>query len=167
MKMRAYASPLFLAIALLTFGLSVYLFDRPADQIYFIPDGWQLSSADNPLFGSMGACLPSFVHVAIFILITGVLLKPWRFPIASICLLWFGIDILFELAQHPNQVMLHEQLLSAVWGSEYRDDIDYLRAYIHYLRKKLETDASQPKLIVTVPGVGYMLVMSQGERDSD
>ena len=100
MKMRAYASPLFLAIALLTFGLSVYLFDRPADQIYFIPDGWQLSSADNPLFGSMGACLPSFVHVAIFILITGVLLKPWRFPIASICLLWFGIDILFELAQH-------------------------------------------------------------------
>ena len=65
-------------------------------------------------------------------------------------------NLLYELASHPNQVMLHEQLLSAVWGSEYRDDIDYLRAYIRYLRKKLEAVPSEPELIITVPGVGYM-----------
>jgi two-component system KDP operon response regulator KdpE len=71
-------------------------------------------------------------------------------------------NLLYELARHPNQVMLHEQLLSAVWGAEYRDDIDYLRAYIRYLRKKLEAIPSEPELIVTVPGVGYMLVTLEG-----
>ncbi|HSG17399.1 MAG TPA: response regulator transcription factor [Anaerolineae bacterium] len=66
-------------------------------------------------------------------------------------------NLLYELASHPNQVMLHEQLLTAVWGPEYRDDLDYLRAYIRYLRRKLETDPSNPQYIVTSPGVGYML----------
>jgi two-component system KDP operon response regulator KdpE len=47
-------------------------------------------------------------------------------------------------------------LLTKVWGSEYRDDVDYLRSYIHYLRKKLELDSSNPKLIISSPGVGYM-----------
>lgn len=66
-------------------------------------------------------------------------------------------NLLHELATHPNQVMLHEQLLTAVWGFEYRDDIDYLRAYIRYLRRKLESDPENPQLIVTQPGVGYLL----------
>ena len=67
-------------------------------------------------------------------------------------------DLLRALAEHANQVMLHEQLLTAVWGTEYRDDLDYLRAYIRYLRQKIELDPATPKLIVTNPGVGYMLV---------
>ena len=67
-------------------------------------------------------------------------------------------NLLLQLAQHRNQVMLHEQLLGAVWGSEYRDDVDYLRAYIRYLRQKLEPDPARPKMIVTSQGVGYMLV---------
>jgi len=67
-------------------------------------------------------------------------------------------NLLHELAAHRNQVLLHEQLLTAVWGAEYRDDLDYLRAYIRYLRKKLEADPANPRLIVTSPGVGYMLV---------
>ena len=66
-------------------------------------------------------------------------------------------NLLHELAAHKNQVMLHEQLLTAVWGFEYRDDLDYLRAYIRYLRQKLEADPATPNLIVTSPGVGYML----------
>jgi two-component system KDP operon response regulator KdpE len=57
----------------------------------------------------------------------------------------------------PNRVMVHEDLLSEVWGSEYRNDIDYLRAYIRYLRAKLEADPSNPRYIVTSHGVGYML----------
>ena len=67
-------------------------------------------------------------------------------------------NLLLQLAQHRNQVLLHEQLLSAVWGAEYRDDVDYLRAYIRYLRQKLEPDPARPKMIVTSQGVGYMLV---------
>lgn len=65
--------------------------------------------------------------------------------------------LLHELAIHNNQVMLHEQLLTAVWGSEYRSDFDYLRSYIHLLRRKIEPDPSNPRMIVRVPGVGYML----------
>jgi two-component system KDP operon response regulator KdpE len=66
-------------------------------------------------------------------------------------------SLLHELATHCNQVMLHEQLLTAVWGAEYRNDLDYLRAYIHYLRQKLEPDPSNPRIILSTPGVGYML----------
>lgn len=66
--------------------------------------------------------------------------------------------LLYELARHPNQVMLHEQLLAAVWGDEYRKDEEYLRAYIYTLRKKIEMDPSDPQIIVRSPGVGYMLV---------
>ncbi len=66
-------------------------------------------------------------------------------------------NLLHELAAHHNQVLLHDQLLTAVWGSEYRDDLDYLRAYIRYLRRKLETDPSNPEYIITYQGVGYML----------
>ncbi len=71
--------------------------------------------------------------------------------------------LLHQLALHRNQVLLHEQLLTAVWGPQYRDDVDYLRAYIRYLRKKLEADPVHPCLIVTSPGVGYMLVCSEAE----
>jgi len=72
-------------------------------------------------------------------------------------------NLLHELASHRNQVLLHEQLLTAVWGTEYRDDLDYLRAYIRYLRQKLEPDPANPKLIVTSPGVGYMLVCPESQ----
>lgn len=66
-------------------------------------------------------------------------------------------NLLTELASHLNQVLLHDQLLTAVWGPAYRDDLDYLRAYIRYLRRKLELDPASPQYIVTIQGVGYML----------
>lgn len=72
-------------------------------------------------------------------------------------------DLLHELAAQPNQVVLHENILIAVWGPEYRDDIDYLRAYVRYLRRKIESDPSNPQFIVTSPGVGYMLEVESEE----
>jgi len=66
--------------------------------------------------------------------------------------------LLHELARHCNHVLLHENLLANVWGPEYRGDVDYLRSYIHYLRKKLEPDPTNPRFIISQPGVGYMLV---------
>jgi two-component system KDP operon response regulator KdpE len=65
--------------------------------------------------------------------------------------------LLRQLAVKPGAVVLHQDLLTTVWGTEYRDDIDYLRAYIRYLRRKLEVDPSNPQYILTSPGVGYML----------
>jgi len=66
-------------------------------------------------------------------------------------------SLLRQLALNANRVMLHHDLLTEVWGVEYRDDIDYLRAYIRYLRRKLEPDPSNPRYILTSQGVGYML----------
>jgi len=65
--------------------------------------------------------------------------------------------LLGELAMNANKVMLHQDLLAEVWGPEYRDDIDYLRTYIRYLRQKIEVDPSYPRYILTHTGVGYML----------
>jgi two-component system KDP operon response regulator KdpE len=71
--------------------------------------------------------------------------------------------LLRELALNANRVMLHPDLLTAVWGAEYRDDVDYLRAYIRYLRRKLEADPSNPRYILTSPGIGYMLACPDGD----
>ena len=73
--------------------------------------------------------------------------------------------LLRQLALNANRVMLHQDLLTNVWGQEYRDDIDYLRAYIRYLRRKLEADPSNPRYILTSPGVGYMLACPDGSCD--
>lgn len=65
--------------------------------------------------------------------------------------------LLRELATNSERVLSHADLLTRVWGPEYRDDVDYLRAYIRYLRRKLEPDPSNPRYIRTVPGIGYYL----------
>ena len=74
-------------------------------------------------------------------------------------------ELLRHLALNANRVMLHQDLLTAVWGSEYRNDVDYLRAYIRYLRRKLEADPSNPKHILTSQGVGYMLACPEETTD--
>lgn len=74
-------------------------------------------------------------------------------------------NLLLEFARHSNQVLLHEQLLSAVWGPKFRHEIDYLRSYVHALRRKLESNPSHPTVIISKPGLGYMLV-SGNTQDS-
>ena len=65
--------------------------------------------------------------------------------------------LLRELALNANRVVVHGNLLTAVWGPEYRNDVDYLRAYVRHLRRKLEADPSTPRYILTSHGVGYIL----------
>lgn len=65
--------------------------------------------------------------------------------------------LLRELALSPNRVLTHLELLTRVWGAEYRDDLDYLRAYIRHLRRKIEVEPGKPRYIVTAAGIGYML----------
>ncbi len=66
-------------------------------------------------------------------------------------------EVLRQLALNADRVMTHADLLAKVWGPEYRDDVDYLRAYIRYLRRKLEDDPAHPEYILTVAGTGYSL----------
>lgn len=64
-------------------------------------------------------------------------------------------DLLGYLARHPNRVIAHRTLLSAVWGETAQDRSEYLRVFIGQLRKKVEPDPSSPKYLVTEPWIGY------------
>ena len=66
-------------------------------------------------------------------------------------------DLLRYLAINANQVLEHEQLLTKVWGPEYRDEKHYLWVNISRLRKKLEPKKESPRYIYNRPGIGYML----------
>lgn len=66
--------------------------------------------------------------------------------------------LLLELARNKNKILLHEQLLGAVWGTEFKNELMYLRSFIHTLRRKIEQDPSNPKIIINRSGFGYMLV---------
>ena len=63
--------------------------------------------------------------------------------------------LLAELVLGGGKVMTHSQLLRAVWGDDQAEEVQYLRVFVGHLRQKLEADPSQPRLILTVPAVGY------------
>jgi two-component system KDP operon response regulator KdpE len=65
--------------------------------------------------------------------------------------------VLSFLAQNSGKVLLHEEILSEVWGAEYREEYQYLRNYIANLRKKIEPDPADPKYILSKPGTGYYI----------
>lgn len=66
--------------------------------------------------------------------------------------------LLYHLVQNAGWVVTHEQLLTKVWGFEYRDEPHYVRLYINYLRKKIEKDPANPEYILTERGVGYRFI---------
>ena len=65
------------------------------------------------------------------------------------------LEILRYLTQHANQAVTHRELLQAVWGPDYGDQVDYLRVFIKNLRKKMEANSDRPEYITTEPWVGY------------
>ncbi len=65
------------------------------------------------------------------------------------------LDLLRHLTQHANEAVPHRELLQAVWGPDYGDQVEYLRAFIKTLRKKIEPDPENPQYITTEPWVGY------------
>jgi two-component system KDP operon response regulator KdpE len=65
--------------------------------------------------------------------------------------------LLQQLAANAGKVMLNTELLSKVWGPEYRDDLQYLRVWVSRLRGKLEAEPSKPTIIKTLQGIGYLL----------
>jgi len=65
--------------------------------------------------------------------------------------------LLSQLINNAGRLMLYEELLTQVWGPEYRDDVQILRTWISRLRSKLESGSSSPPLIRTVPKTGYII----------
>lgn len=66
--------------------------------------------------------------------------------------------LLAHLVSHPDRVLTHRQVLSAVWGANHSEDTHYLRVYMGHLRHKIEADASKPRHLITETGVGYRFV---------
>jgi two-component system, OmpR family, KDP operon response regulator KdpE len=65
------------------------------------------------------------------------------------------LELLRYLTQRPNEAVPHRELLQAVWGPDYGDQVDYLRAFIRTLRKKIEPNPDRPEYVSTEPWIGY------------
>jgi two-component system KDP operon response regulator KdpE len=63
--------------------------------------------------------------------------------------------LLYQLTRNAGQVLLHDHLLTKIWGPEYLGELDYLRIYVRRLREKLEPNPQQPVHILTERGLGY------------
>lgn len=69
-------------------------------------------------------------------------------------------DLLLALARNAGRVVTHKRLLAAGWGTDSADT-QYLRVYMGLLRQKIEEDPSDPRLLLTEPGVGYRIAPSE------
>ncbi len=68
-------------------------------------------------------------------------------------------SLLRFLAQNAGKVLTHSQIIRELWGPQAQPDMSYLRVYILQLRRKLEDNPSNPRLLITEPGVGYRLLV--------
>ena len=64
-------------------------------------------------------------------------------------------QLLRYLVAHPNRTIPHRELLQAVWGADYGDELEYLRVFVNQLRKKIEANPARPKYLLTDPWAGY------------
>jgi two-component system KDP operon response regulator KdpE len=64
-------------------------------------------------------------------------------------------DLLSYFLIRPNKTIAHRELLQAVWGPDYGDELEYLRVFVNRLRKKIEPDPSKPRFLVTDAWAGY------------
>lgn len=74
-------------------------------------------------------------------------------------------DLLVYLARHPGKVVTHRALLSAIWGGQSSEQVEYLRVFVGQLRKKLEPDSPTPRYILTEPWVGYRFEPEKSLKD--
>lgn len=84
----------------------------------------------------------------------GIVLKAGR----EISLTKTEFNLLCEFADHPNIVLSRDQLLERVWGYDYLGDSRLVDAHVRRLRVKVEDHPDEPKLVVTVRGIGYRMV---------
>jgi two-component system KDP operon response regulator KdpE len=62
-------------------------------------------------------------------------------------------------------VLLHHEILTKIWGPEYRDETGYLRAYVRNLRRKIEPDPANPKILLSSTGIGYYVASPDEAQD--
>jgi two-component system KDP operon response regulator KdpE len=75
-------------------------------------------------------------------------------------------ELLRYMAGRANKTVSHRELLQAVWGPDYGDQVDYLRVFVNQLRKKIELTPSSPVYLLTEPWVGYRLTVPAESHES-
>ena len=93
--------------------------------------------------------VPAFAAIAIVVLKAGI----------EIALTKTEFRLLCEFADHAGSVLSRDQLLERVWGYEYLGDSRLVDAHVRRLRVKIEDQPDDPKLIVTIRGIGYRLLV--------
>jgi two-component system, OmpR family, KDP operon response regulator KdpE len=74
-------------------------------------------------------------------------------------------DLLYCLMSHAGKPLTHARLLTSVWGTEYGNEVEYLRTFVRQLRRKLEGDPSSPEYILTDSYIGYRFKETEGIGD--
>jgi len=75
-------------------------------------------------------------------------------------------EVLAYFARNAGKVMLHRQVLQAVWGGNYGDEADYVWTYVQRIRRKIEPDRTTPRYLRTEAGVGYHMPLPDSEPAS-
>lgn len=70
-------------------------------------------------------------------------------------------SIIQTLAVNAGRTVTHQEIFDAVWGREFGSPSHYLRVYVTHLRRKIERNPGEPRIIITEPGVGYRLQNDQ------
>jgi two-component system, OmpR family, KDP operon response regulator KdpE len=72
-------------------------------------------------------------------------------------------EVLAFFARNAGKVLLHRQVLQAVWGGQYGDEADYVWTFAQRIRRKIEPNRKTPRYLLTEPGVGYRMPLPQGD----
>jgi two-component system KDP operon response regulator KdpE len=76
------------------------------------------------------------------------------------------LELIHYFVTHADSVLLHEEILRAVWGPDYGNEVEYLRVFVNQLRKKIEPDPTRPRYILTQPWLGYRFDMNKNTAGS-
>jgi two-component system KDP operon response regulator KdpE len=66
-------------------------------------------------------------------------------------------EVLAYFARNAGKILLHRQVLQAVWGGQYAEESDYVWTYVQRIRRKIEPDRARPRYLITESGVGYRM----------
>jgi two-component system, OmpR family, response regulator RegX3 len=75
-------------------------------------------------------------------------------------------ELLATLVEHAGRVLTRNQLIDEVWGTDYVGDTKTLDVHVRRLRGRIEDDATDPRRLRTVRGVGYRFVDSLGDEEA-
>jgi two-component system, OmpR family, KDP operon response regulator KdpE len=86
---------------------------------------------------------------------------------AEVSLTMREFEVLAYLARNAGKVLLHRQVLQAVWGGQYGEETDFVRTFVQRIRARIEPDRTEPRYIVTHLGVGYRMPAPDSDAWSD